>query len=63
MTTAYDVDPCPECGETKKLSWQDSTPTTDTWACGECGCTFVITVEPPPVQKETEPVERTEIDG
>jgi predicted RNA-binding Zn-ribbon protein involved in translation (DUF1610 family) len=33
VTTTYDVDPCPACGEGDNLRWQASTPTTDTWVC------------------------------
>jgi Zn ribbon nucleic-acid-binding protein len=62
MTTTYDLDPCPACGEADNLRWIDSTPTTDTWACGECGFTWVIQVELP-AQTHTELRERAETHG
>ena len=37
-------DPCPACGETDKIRWVESTTTTDSWDCRECGWTWVIQV-------------------
>lgn len=62
MTTAYDADPCPACGEEDNLRWQASTPTTDTWVCRECGYTWLIEVDVP-AQTDTELTERAEIHG
>jgi hypothetical protein len=50
------------CGENNNLRWIDSTPTSDTWECRECGFTWVIEVELP-AQTATELMERAEING
>jgi len=44
VTTTYDDEQCPVCDERQKVHWEDSTSTTDTWRCGECGHIWVITV-------------------
>jgi cation:H+ antiporter len=42
--TTLDAERCPACGEDTKLRWVDSTLTTDTWTCRECGLNWVIEV-------------------
>jgi ribosomal protein L37AE/L43A len=62
VTTTDDLDPCPACGEKNNVRWVESTPTTDTWACGECGFTWVIEVELPG-KTSTALMERAESHG
>jgi transposase-like protein len=62
VTTSYEGERCPECGK-ENPHWEASTPTTDTWVCRACGYTWVITVEPPAAQTQTDRVEGAEIHG
>jgi len=55
-------DPCPGCKEEQDIRWIETTQTTDTWACGECGYTWEIEIALP-AQTETKLTERAEIHG
>ena len=41
--TTYD-ELCPGCDQGDRISWVNSTPATDTWACRRCGMQWVVTV-------------------
>jgi len=43
IIATYD-EPCPGCDQADGVSWVDSTPDTDTWACQHCGAEWTITV-------------------
>lgn len=62
MTTTYEGERCPTCGESKDVHLLECTPTADTWTCRECGWTWVIEVELP-AQTQTELTERAETHG
>lgn len=46
MTTSTTTELCPGCEATHWVSWTGSTPTTDSWACRDCGTEWTITVDP-----------------
>jgi hypothetical protein len=37
---------CPGCDPAGCIYWTSSTPTTDSWACRDCGTEWTITVDP-----------------